>query len=369
MRTVGIVTRHCYANYGSLLQAKALSDAIEKQGGCAVVVDYIPQNDRMLRLPSASLVESRMNESLFKRVVYYIVQGPILVLAASVFRSFQKKHLRLSNRVADGFDVLSVQPKLDAVITGSDQVWNRIHGKIDPHYFLYGQSFAATSMHLYSYAASMGSAKPHAEDEAQVLRMVKQLTSLSVREKSCAQYLLDNGISARVDLDPVLLHDSTYWSNFAGQASDSKPYILVYQLHNTDRFDSVLTAIVARLNLPIRRITVDLKQFLKRGQVEYLVDPSVFVRRFRDATLVLTDSFHGTVFSLIFGRRLCVVPPNKFSDRNRDLLNSVGLSDRIMDEKGGLEACLAYYDVDHVETRLNDLRKSSLAYISSVVDA
>ncbi|MEO9326997.1 polysaccharide pyruvyl transferase family protein [Gordonia aurantiaca] len=323
MNRVGILTRHCYPNYGSLLQAIALQQALARAGADVHVVDYVPPSDGRFGLARSSLRESRMRESWIGSAAYLAIQGPNFAVMASRFRRFQKANLRLTHMVGDGADLPAVARDLDRIIVGSDQVWNVVHGTLDETYFL---SQLDDSRKKYSYAGSFGSSAP--VDDIAVKRMLADFRAVSVREPSAAEHLKALGLDVRRDVDPVLLHGREFWYEFSARVrvAARSPYLLVYQLHNTPHFDARVEELSRRSGLPVRRVNVDIKRL--KGfpyRSHYLASPQEFVALFRDAAAVITDSFHGLSFSLIFGRTVYPVLPNKGAARLTDLLDAVDL--------------------------------------------
>jgi len=322
VKTVGILTRHVYPNYGSLLQGHALVNALTSAGARASIIDYFPLTDRPFRLATSRLRESRMRTSVTKRAAYLAIQTPNMANMSTRFRKFQHRHLPLTRMCADDLGVAEIIDGLDIALTGSDQIWNSIHGDLDPVYFLANQR----NENKFSYAASFGSGSPSLEDKGRVHSWLREFREVSVRESSAQTALASIGIPSRVDVDPVLLHDNAFWNSFAdAQPATAGRYILVYQLHNTPDFNRRLKVISDRHKLPIRRITPDAKMYLAHRASDYLVEPRRFVSLFRDADIVVTDSFHGTAFSLVFGKPLYALLPQENSTRNTDLLTSVGL--------------------------------------------
>ncbi|BCN70594.1 hypothetical protein RE943_40670 [Prescottella equi] len=248
------------------------------------------------------------------------------------------------------------------MLAGSDQIWNTIHGDLDPVYFLDG----IPSRKRFSYAASFGTEAPANSNRARVTSWLQKFGEVSVRERSAQASLATAGIRARVDVDPVLLHDRTFWSQFAERtpAADGK-YILVYQLHNTPDFDRRLRIIEDRHRLPVRRITPDAKMFVSKRASDYLASPERFVGLFRDAEAVVTDSFHGTAFSLVFGRPLYALLPERNTTRNTDLLESVGIV-RLASVAGNDPTYDPTYDADAVAAELRALADDSWRYLEAL---
>ncbi len=259
MKTVGILTRHVYPNYGSLLQAHALQSAISSFGPQCNVIDYYPMTDHPMRLASSRLRESRMRDSPIKRAAYLAIQTPNMAGMSVRFRGFQRTHLSLTETCADADSITDAIKEIDVVVAGSDQIWNSVHGQLDPVYFLSGQP----SEKKFSYAASFGSGSPSATDSERVVHWLGDYRKVSVREPSAQSSLTSIGIESRVDIDPVLLHNQDYWTEFsAAQPQARSKYILVYQLHNTPDFNQRLKLISERHGLPVRRVTPDAKIFL-----------------------------------------------------------------------------------------------------------
>ncbi|WP_221285701.1 polysaccharide pyruvyl transferase family protein [Prescottella equi] len=362
VKEVGILTRHIYPNYGSLLQTHALATAVTASGGRSCVIDYVPPADRPWRLAASSLQESRMRSSLAKRAAYLAIQTPNLAGMSLRFRGAQRRLLNLTRTYSTGNDVARASEGLDLVLAGSDQIWNTIHGDLDPVYFLDG----IPSRKRFSYAASFGTEAPANSNRARVTSWLQKFGEVSVRERSAQASLATAGIRARVDVDPVLLHDRTFWSQFAERtpAADGK-YILVYQLHNTPDFDRRLRIIEDRHRLPVRRITPDAKMFVSKRASDYLASPERFVGLFRDAEAVVTDSFHGTAFSLVFGRPLYALLPERNTTRNTDLLESVGIV-RLASVAGNDPTYDPTYDADAVAAELRALADDSWRYLEAL---
>lgn len=359
MPDLGILTRHCYPNYGSFLQAYALSCALRDEGGQSRVIDYVPVDDSPRGLAASSLRESRMNDSLTGRTAFRTIQGPNLAHMARSFRKHQKRHLPLTPTIQTHSEVIDSSRSFDGVIAGSDQVWNTIHGSIDPTYFL-----ADVSSRRYSYAASFGSTEVIAQNGSRIKSWLSDFEVVSVRELSAQVQLNELGIDSRVDVDPVLLHDRKYWSDFAGASTHAqRPYILVYQLHNTPEFDAKLSATLTRSRRKsVRRVTLDAKQLIRHRASDYMASPEKFVSLFQGASEVVTDSFHGTVFSLIFGKPVTVALPARNASRIEDLLRSLGLTNSDF-------GSVLHLDGSMVSEALHKKREASRQYIKRLTES
>lgn len=366
MTSIGILTRHCYPNYGSLLQTYALQSALNRLGATVRVIDYIPYGETTVRLAQSNLRDSRMRKRLSTRALYYAVQGPNFAVMNVRFRRYQRSTLQLTEHVGSSADLAEVARQLDAVVVGSDQVWSRIYGRIDPNYYLSGVSDAAKK---YSYAASFGSTDPPPEDGAQIRRWLSAYDVISVREPSAVRELGNLGLDARHDVDPVLLHGRDFWTHFASrERAVDHPYLLVYQIHNTPAFNERLREARRRHALPVRRVTIDGKQFFRRNASDYLATPARFVQLFRNASVVITDSFHGTAFSLLFGRPLYSLLPQKNAARSHDLLTSVGVGKLAVPAGAPLPGD-PNYDTASVGNVLATTAERSWQYLRTIVES
>lgn len=367
MKNIAIITRHCYPNYGSLLQARALTDAINMLGAKAEVLDYYPKSDRPLRLAFSNMRESRLRVSWWTRLVYLAVQFPNCFIMAKRFRAFQKSYLHLTSTASTSDEMAQLSQKFDKIVSGSDQVWNTVHGKIDPAYYLHG----VENSKKFSYAASFGSAKILARQNNEIAFLLSTFQNVSVRESSSQQELKKLGISAELDIDPVLLHDREYWNKFCDHSEATKkvkPYVLVYQLHHDLRFKKATIEAENEDGLKTRRVSVDLRRRLRGGASDYLVSPADFVRLFRDSQGIITDSFHGTVYGLIFGKPMTIILPSKNADRITSLLLTCGLAPYLSNLMGS-DQIISLVDYDSVwfKKLIKEQTKKSLSHLLAIV--
>lgn len=365
-KQIGILTRHCYPNYGSILQTYALQSALKELGATPVVLDYISEDDTPLGLVWANLRVSKKGKSPLSAFVYFLVQTPTFFSMFFTFRRHQKRLLNLSVRVKDADGLARVAKHLDLAVAGSDQIWNRIIDSIDMNYFL---PFMQDRSQRVSYAASLGSVTPLPEDQSDFLQAIRTMRAISVREPSSAKWINEQGVEARADVDPVLLHGRRFWEEFASERTVEGPYILVYQLHKSDFFDQKLKEIKSKYGLPVFRVSPDWKHVLRPGRAKILVSPESFLSWIRNAECVVTDSFHGTSFSLKFGRPVYVIPPGKYSARLTDVMARVGLEHMVI--TSGENETLPdspEYDAEAVNELLEAQAADSWNYLRAVVE-
>ena len=368
MLKVGIISRHAYFNYGSCLQAYALQRKIEDLGYAAEYINYIRNDEDGWKVCLGDLKESRMNRNIASKLLYIAAQLPSYFLTKPIFYRAHKKYLHLSKKVTDR-KKLPVQ-NYDILCTGSDQVWNRIHNEIEKAYFFDGYG---RENKLISYAASFGKDFICPDDIDQIVSMLRFYSSITVRETSGVNILKRLNIQARQVVDPVLLYDSDFWGTFASEARyPKKKYILVYQLHFSNYLEECIAHLQTKHNLDVLYMCNDYKKIIKnclRKKYKFIFLPSVeeFVSCIQHAEYVVTDSFHGTVFSLIFGRNFVDVLPDTNTARNKDLLKLVGLEDRIITDSKNMEILSHPIDYKLVSARIYTLRSQSEKQLISML--
>ncbi len=331
--TIGILTYQYAMNYGAVLQAYALKSYLEKQGYSVEVLNY----------DTSYLYEH--NRSILSRTLSKVWQVFRSVLGGAIkrhkFESFRKRYLNLSEKKLTSFEELKEYVNsniFDAFIVGSDQVWNpEINGR-DIAYYL---SFAKNEKKI-SYAASFGVNQLNVCDLQNIVERLQSFTSISVREKSAISILRDLNKEIKVVLDPVFLLDVEQWEFFSGNIPLVRgDYVLCYVMPGDrlieHKIEVIAKQIKERFNLKVIFIgRKEYKKFDFKGSDFVSASPNEFVNLFRFAKFVITNSFHGTAFSLILNKPFYSVINQDLSGNKQlcsrivDLLSGLGLSDRII---------------------------------------
>lgn len=344
---VGILTYHWEDNYGAALQAYATYKAVEMLGHSPEFID--------LRLPSSGSMLSRL----------------VFALKHHRFNRFRKRHFKSLSPVTyhSVSELRSNPPAADCYLTGSDQTWNpQIAGSLLPAFFL---TFGDDSIRRVSYATSIGlnrwEQSPYITDE-EIRRAVARYDTLLLRETSGIEICRDIfGRDALQVVDPVLL-----FPEYRSLTGDVKPSgeAIAYKLIDDPEFYGMAKAAAESFGLPIRSIGSVRRP--KGFRSSYPESVEGWIRRFAGASLVLTDSFHGTVFSLLYHRPFVVYIGNpQRTTRITSLLNLLGLSDRILSHGATEQDMIAaarrpicWHDIDR---RLATLRQSSTALLKKAL--
>lgn len=361
---IGILTFHRATNYGAALQTYGLCKALEIAGKNAEVVDYqaqfIEHDYRLIKWPEGSLKKK------IKSCISSLLKYPVSKRRKQAFCLFAEKYLPLSKSVAD---LNVIQDEYAAFITGSDQVFNREITKTDADAYLL--DFVKDSKKKYSYAASMGSARLTEKEEAWFKEKLQDYADISVRESS-AKILLEPLLNrpVQVSLDPTLLLRKAAWQELCKPARLNVPYILIYNILKSDKLYVYAKLLSERTGLKVICLNSSLKKRLQYPSIKFIDDasPEEFLGLFHAAKYVVTSSFHGTAFSIIFQKQFASIFPegNPRNDRVRSLLQITGLENRLMEKANDTVDIDASIDWDKVEKRLAPEREAAYAYLKRI---
>lgn len=309
-------------NYGTVMQAVATRDVLSSYGR-PLFVDYCrPQWTRR------GWVRSYMGRGGGHAVnaAKLCASVPARLRCEGIFRGFVKRELELvpSEPFLEGgdFDGTAVY------CVGSDQTWNiECNHGIDPVYFL---TNVPDTCEKVAFSASFGRPSLDQEERELTRPLLEGFRAISVRESSGVSILESMGLGGVALKDPVLLCRTELWEGLAsGVARARDGYVLVYMLNDNPRMCAYARRVAGELGVEARAVTFNPLKGAPAGiRGVCLPSPEEWVALFRDAAYVVTDSFHGTCFSLLFERPMTVFNPPKYSVRLADVLSDFGLSGR-----------------------------------------
>lgn len=359
---VAVISRHSVANYGSLWQAYALQTAIEKLGIEAVNINYTPAGEVAGNLAKTLVNQSRWSKNPLTKLLFLAYQYPSFTHTFHTFEKFRKSILNETKTYTSSSDLAADLPDADIFCTGSDQVWNVLYdGNIDDTYFL---DFLPDGKRRIAYAASFGGNKFENNDTDKYRNYLKRYDSISVREDSGIEILKGFGIDGKQVLDPTLLLGREDWENLLPPKEKKEDYILIYQLRPNKDFDNYAVELSNRTGLKLVRISTMLFQKMKCGEFHYIPDPGEFLWYIKNATCLLTDSFHGTCFAINFNTQFIEILPGRFNARNQSLLRAMGVEDRILTDFQNYELFsdeINWYCVNNLLNQNRHISKEILA--------
>lgn len=384
MKKVLILTQPLRTNYGGLLQAYALQKVVKDLG-----FEVFTDNPFFLR----DLSLKKRLKDFAARFVYGLLRGdkkykPLFKrrlkredyeYAAQNLLPFIEKRINTIDFFEGRVQPLSSNiEKFDYYICGSDQVWRRRYGDVKRYFFDFLQS---TDKKRFSYSASFGldNINEYSNQEKQDCRnLIKFFTSVSVREKDAVKIVEDEfSFPAVQTLDPTLLLENTDYRNLINQSDVDKTedsYLFVYILDKTEEKKELIDIVSRRLNLKVKDIMpkVDWKTSKKDKESVF---PAVeeWLDCFDKADFVLTDSFHGTVFSIIFNKPfLSVGNKDRGLIRFTSLLSLFGLEDRLIFSKKDLTGVLLHnmlkIDYPKINETKSVLKEQSIDFLKQNLD-
>ena len=360
------VMTYLYAdNYGSVLQAYALNQTLTKMGYDAFLVDYrkkeVVELYRIFK-PNRSRYNILTN-------CYHFCHFFELRRKQEKFQEFRNRYLPVSEDHYETFESLSEQPPTaDVFICGSDQVWNTGIVDFDTHYLL---DFVKRGKKI-SYAAS-GITKDTPDDQIQyILGHIQTFQSVSVREV-IAKNKLEHAGTLRVAcvVDPVLLLSAEEWRQLSPPNQVKSPYMFCYFSGGVSRAFEQYTKSLAEL-LGLKRVIImpEWRNAFNDSTKRYDCGPLDFLGYLQSASIVCTNSFHGTVFSTIFNRPFVVgLHKPSAEERISTFLSMCGLTSREIDPQ---DACpnsgVLKIDFTQANAAINISTENSRKWILSAIE-
>lgn len=356
---IGIITK-IGKNYGALLQAYALKTAFSELGTQAHIIRFEPEITRRSYKVCREPWRFRGVIANLRALAHYKANKA----ASERFLRFREEHFSFLGNCTQETELHQL-PECDIYVSGSDQVWNPTIS-FSPAYYC---SFAKAGKRVVSYAASIGLKKIPEQYEEEFFSRVARFDYISVREKQAQQLLADNGIAAEVAPDPTLLFDSKRWNELAIDTV-TEPYILCYFVSTPKNIAPLVSAVRDRLKLKVVNLMMSESSAGIGDVVIRDAGPQEFLGLFKNASFVITSSFHGTVFSLINEKPFITTLYQQTGNRVVNLLESVGLEGRIVSpEERDAEKYLkaeALYSAE-VKDKITALRENGIEILKKII--
>ena len=359
-KRVGVLTFHDYDNYGAGLQSYALQKKLLEAGYDAELINY-----------SCPYIHHRFTLSSLKKKGFvdyaYGVIGHICYMPRRKGFSRFRRQLRISPQVISCEELSALSAGYDVVVAGSDQLWDCSLTDYDRTYFL---NFTAEGTRRISYAVSMGEHYPDESFRQTMAQDLAAFDTILMREGYGADFVCTlTGKRPKVACDPTLLLTGEEWSRLAGEENPEKEgYILVYQLGVSPSLVRQAVELSKRTGLALHFIPFPLVG-LARAHIHPAADPCKWLRLIRDAEYVISDSFHGIVFSLLFERNFYAkVDGQHVNRRLMELLEQVGMTDRILSDQMLPPDAAASMDFTGCQEILDGIREKSLRLLNGALE-
>lgn len=352
MKKIGILTFHRAINYGASLQTFALMTVIKGIGNfevCQLDTEqpYITDGSKLFNIRKQNLIRSLIGS---------IIRFPAKAIRNYKFNKFWEKRLNFSKPVFGDF----ISEQIDYIIVGSDQVWNFDIIGDDLRFFLDINTKEA-SFKKISYAASIGKSKLNRKEEEILQNHLADFNSISVREKSAQKLLHELNIDSEVVLDPTLLLNKNEWLSLFNNSNKIKNrYILVYTLEKNELVDQVVHYYKKELNISQ---VVYISSSINLHKISNTFSPEDFIELFNGAEFIITNSFHGTAFSVNFSKNFVTIPHKTRNSRMIDFLKMVNLNEQIIYKLTDLEVAAKDINYTDINVILETERLKSIDYL------
>lgn len=378
-KKIAILTQPLGHNYGGIIQNYALQKVLKDWGYEPITLD-IRKNINYFGNEYTRIPNNRRSYYFFLNETKHRLEGKRKVFPSKFYYNyihrntikFIKKNI---NRTSVFYDTNSLKlyfedNNFNFVIVGSDQVWRSIYSPNIYNFFL---DFLEGNNNVkkLSYAASFGTSdwEYNEEETAKCKKLIKQFNSISVREcggiSLCQKYL---NISAELVLDPTMLLTKDDYIKLFKNTKKERKGIFSYVLDKNNFKKEVLNQFQKQLNLDVFKNEPN-EYFYKNKNLspENYQIPKIenWLKAFYEADFVITDSFHGTVFSILFRKKfLVILNEERGSDRFLTLLKTLKLEDRIYTNSINIEEFVnSEINYDLIENEISELRKKSLSFL------
>ena len=389
---IGILTLPLSSNYGGILQCYALQTVLERMGHEVVVLDRASAASTS---PSAGLILLRCGsvlKCLFRRYILgkkniailspwsriYVIDKSELI-DNSLLLKFVRKHINITRPLRSSEALLKCvkRQKLDCLIVGSDQVWRECYSPFLTDCFA-GFLPEDDKMLKITYGASFGTSEiPISEPMLETCkRLSSRFDAIAVREKSAVglveQYF---GKHAELVLDPTLLLDADDYvierQKTACSVTAGQDTLVSYVLDIDEKKAKISNEVADTLGLKER--FMGFRPQKTDGSPDKMIPVQSWLDNFRNASFVVTDSFHGCVFSIINRKPfIAIVNHSRGADRFVSMLSQLGLEGRMVNDYEEFNArrseLIAPIDYTKVYSKLQKLKAHSLGYLSGMLE-
>jgi len=361
MKKVGILTMYRSGNYGATLQAYATKQALNENGLAeAEIINYC-----------SDAVKQKIDRRFIKKA------GLFRTAVACVEKVYYFPRMKKVNAFIDSYapagqlkkeELPSLNDRYDIFLSGSDQIWNPDIQQGDYSYLL---DFVDEPYKKRSYGSSFGVRQLDGEYVEKYKELLSKYHRITVREKAGAELVNELlGNEPKIVIDPALLLTPEQWEAKLPEAKFKGDFVFAYQLAHSPLIAKIVAK--ARKELGAKAIFAPFpimgvckcRPVLNLSSFEWL-------RAIHDSKIVITDSFHGAVFSIIFRKPFYYVITSdtvrRRLSRLETLLSALGIEGRLVDDVAKCDFTKEI-DYDAVHERLNELRKNSIEILKELVD-
>ena len=384
MKKIAVIN-YCNANnYGAVLLCLALCNKLEKYAFDVRVIDYQPnylmslyKMRAQISLPRKMVQRGKkegkvQNFSQLVDTIFRSLRGDYFALFVPVkqkrFNKFRDQYLNFTEKTYyTANDLKNSPPIADYYIVGGDQIWNKDNTDdlFDDSYFLL---FGNENIRRLSYSASVG-LKPDKNYCKEIINRTQDFYACSVREKSLSECLNKYTEHMKYEhvCDPVFFLNAEEWSQFANFLNIKNPYIITYIFSENKELNKYLDKLCNKLNCKIIDISHYSLRYKKVWKRVPGCGPAEFLYYIKNATYVVTDSFHCLAFSTIFHKNFTAFIREGTGSRLVDFLKNLGLENRVFKNQQDISCFLLDVDYKTADIKIQEMKNNGEQFLKKYV--
>lgn len=354
------VTYHHTTNYGASLQAYALQQAILSLGHENILFEYPYKTSS-----GKTSFKSKMKPKNIYLKYLSAVRKKETKALQRYFSEFHSKKLILSPVYSSMEELRQNPPDADCLITGSDQVWNlKTLKEFIPARFL---DFGAPDIRRISYAASIEGLNYTDEEKNKIREYLKSFSAVSLREASAKEYIqsFSDCKAVRV-IDPVFLRTQSEWLSVAKKPRIDGPYILCYQVRRNKKMQEIADRLKKLTGYPVVSVFNTPIKWIHSDYAFYDVSPEEFVGLYSQAAVVVSASFHGTAFGLLFEKPTYGLVKSGTSNRIAELLHLFDLDKYCISDDADIRELSV--EPINIKEEIESERNRALSYLKAALE-
>lgn len=371
MKKIGLLTYHGSHNYGSVLQAYALTTKLKELGYDIELINLRSKNQKdMYKIFKKYNGKYPIIRTGFTALVYHKLKRRF-----DNYERFINEVLPITKKeYASGKELSKENFDYDMYMCGSDQIWNPACVDFESAYYL---DFVKGNKKTIAYAPSLGKSEFDEKTLNRIKSLINNIDYISVREKQGADLIKKiTDKNVEVVCDPVSLVEKDVWDKLAVKPKLKKPYILTYFLNNNHGDRSLIKYFQENTGYEVVVLNEYIRDYFKKYNHRFDASPEEFVGLFKYASLIYTNSFHGTVFATIFNKPFFSTIAknsqnivNNNDSRKINYLEKVGLSNRIICDNVPSKDEILNINYEEANKKMKDLREESLQYLLNALSS
>lgn len=350
-------------NYGAILQTYSLHRKIKDMGCQNEVIHVKNEKPKYFEEIKGYSIRAKLIKSLEN--YFKIIRYKKCKKAFDNFLEFSKENITSTPEILSLNEI--ELDNYDLIITGSDQVFG-FGTKQNVNDIRFLKVNSTKTIKKYSYAASFGSYNLNDEEKAYMKEQLEKYTTISVREEQGKSFLKKElNLDSQVNIDPVFLHTKEEWSSLINTNRIIKEkYILVYFLVGAPILEKVIDKVKEKYKLPVVCLQLTAIKRIKADKYVFDAGPKEFLNLFKNAEFVITTSFHGSAFSIIYEKPFYSVLKKGYrTERFENLLRQLHLENRmITDELVEIESV----DYKNISPIIEQKRIEGIEYLKKILD-